>query len=134
MDQTQPPAQPPSSVPQSAQPPAQPPAPPPAPAPKQPDMADTVMETALKYSPLKASWWVALLQGLIAAGLGILLLIYPQQAIDAIGPFLALYLLIHGLFEVAGGSNKPRTSSADQIAYYRGIVGAVIGGFLISLL
>jgi uncharacterized membrane protein HdeD (DUF308 family) len=95
--------------------------------------ADYVVETAKKYNPLSAPWWVALVQGLVAAGLGILLLLFPRQAADALAPFLALYILIHGLFEIAAGTNKERTTTAMQIAYYRGIVGAAIGGVLLSL-
>lgn len=95
---------------------------------------DAVVESAKKYAPWAAPWWVALVQGLIAIGLGALILYYRETATTVVGQFLALYLLIHGLFELTAGAAAPRSTMAAQIAFYRGIFGAVVGGVLISLI
>ncbi len=96
--------------------------------------SDAVVASAKKYAPWAAPWWVALVQGLVALGLGALILYYKEQASTVVGQFLALYLLIHGLFELTAGAAAPRSTMAAQIAFYRGVFGAVVGGFLISLI
>ncbi len=96
--------------------------------------ADYVVETAKQYSPLKAAWWVALVQGLVSLGVGILLIVNGARATVVVAQFLALYLLIHGLFEMASMSNRVRNSFAMQVVYYRGALGALFGGVLLSLL
>jgi uncharacterized membrane protein HdeD (DUF308 family) len=96
--------------------------------------ADDIVESAKKYSPFRAAWWVALVQGVLAIGLGLLFWLYPVRAAEALAQFLALYLLIHGLFEINSKAGPASRSMAAQIAYYRGIVGALVGGLLLSLL
>lgn len=96
--------------------------------------ADDIVESAKKYSPFRAAWWVALVQGVLAIGLGLLFWLNPVGATNALSQFLALYLLVHGLFEINGRTGPGPKSTEQQIAFYRGIVGAAVGGLLLSLL
>lgn len=97
-------------------------------------MSDHVVTYSKKLAPWSAPWWVALLQGIFALGLGIALMVWPTEATLLLGQLLALYLLVSGVFEVIEGLRNPRTTTAANISFYKGIVGAVIGGLLLLLI
>jgi hypothetical protein len=82
----------------------------------------------LKNSP----WWLALIQGLVALGAGLYLLVDPTGAKFLIGLLAALYLLVTGLIYTVRGiiARRPGKSSLLLI---RGIVGLVVGGVLLLM-
>jgi uncharacterized membrane protein HdeD (DUF308 family) len=77
-------------------------------------------------------WWLALIQGLVALGAGLYLLIDPTSASLLIGLLAAIYLLVTGLLYTVRGviARRPGKSSLLLI---RGIVGLVVGGILLIL-
>jgi uncharacterized membrane protein HdeD (DUF308 family) len=77
-------------------------------------------------------WWLALIQGLVALGAGLYLLIDPTSASLLIGLLAAIYLLVTGLFYTVRGviARRPGKSSLLLI---RGIIGLVVGGILLIM-
>ncbi len=96
--------------------------------------SDDIVEMAKKYKPWAGSWWNALIQGLLALGLGLLLWFNSADAARILGQFLALYLFVSGLFAIEAGPRMMLGEEGGKIAYYKGVAGALIGGVLIVLL
>lgn len=93
-----------------------------------------VFGRAAKFGPWAAAWWVALLQGLIVAGLGVLYMLNPGEFRAALLQFLTLFLLIMGLIDLMVGLAQPRTTRGATLSYLRGLVGFVGGLVLLSML
>lgn len=93
--------------------------------------SDDIVNAAMKYKPWAGSWWNALIQGLLALGLGIFLYMNPKEATRVFAQFLALYLLISGLFAIEAGPRMLAGEKGGPLAYYKGLAGAVIGGLLV---
>lgn len=77
-------------------------------------------------------WWLALIQGLVALGAGLFLLIDPTAATFLVGLLAAVYLLVTGLIYTVRGliARRPGKSSLLLI---RGIVGLIFGGILLAM-
>jgi uncharacterized membrane protein HdeD (DUF308 family) len=77
-------------------------------------------------------WWLALIQGLVALGAGLFLLIDPTAAAFLVGLLAAIYLLVTGLIYTARGviARRPGKSSLLLI---RGIIGLIFGGILLAM-
>lgn len=77
-------------------------------------------------------WWLGLIQGLVALGAGLYLLVDPTGAKFLIGLLAAIYLLVTGLIYTVRGiiARRPGKSSLLLI---RGIVGLVVGGVLVLM-
>ncbi len=77
-------------------------------------------------------WWLALIQGLVALGAGLFLLIDPTAATFLVGLLAAIYLLVTGLLYTVRGiiARRPGKSSLLLI---RGIVGLIFGGILLAM-
>ena len=77
-------------------------------------------------------WWLALIQGLVALGAGLFLLIDPTAATFLVGLLAAVYLLVTGLIYTARGiiARRPGKSS---LLLTRGLVGLIIGGLLLAM-
>ncbi|MFZ2362218.1 MAG: DUF308 domain-containing protein [Anaerolineae bacterium] len=77
-------------------------------------------------------WWLGLIQGLVALGAGLYLLVDPTGARFLIGLLAAIYLLVTGLIYTVRGiiARRPGKSSLLLI---RGIVGLVVGGVLVLM-
>lgn len=82
----------------------------------------------LKNSP----WWLSLVQGLVAVGAGVYLLVAPARASLLIGVLAALYLLISGVIHLFRGL-RVRRRTRGSFSLIRGIVGIVIGGAILLL-
>lgn len=95
--------------------------------------SDDIVTLAKKYKPWAGSWWNALIQGLLALGLGIFLFMNPTEATRVLAQFLALYLLISGLFAIEAGPRLLQQEGLGKVSYYKGVAGALIGGTLIFL-
>ncbi len=82
----------------------------------------------LKNSP----WWLAVIQGLVAVGAGLFLLIDPLAATFLVGLLAAIYLLVTGLIYTVRGiiARRPGKSSLLLI---RGIVGLIFGAVLLAM-
>ncbi len=77
-------------------------------------------------------WWLALIQGLVALGAGLFLLIDPTAATFLVGLLAAVYLLVTGLLYTVRGiiARRPGKSSLLLI---RGIIGLIFGGILLAM-
>lgn len=77
-------------------------------------------------------WWLALIQGLVALGAGLFLLVDPTSARFLVGLLAAVYLLVTGLIYTVRGiiARRPGKSSLLLI---RGIVGLIFGGLLLAM-
>ncbi|MFL7840512.1 MAG: hypothetical protein ACK2T4_10195 [Candidatus Promineifilaceae bacterium] len=72
------------------------------------------------------SWWVTLLQGIIAVLLGLYILLGGASAAGNIALVAAVYMLAVGLLALIRGSN-------DRIGRYRGIVAVIVGAIVLLL-
>ncbi len=77
-------------------------------------------------------WWLALIQGLVALGAGLFLLVDPTAATFLVGLLAAIYLLVTGLIYTMRGviARRPGKSSLLLI---RGIIGLIFGGVLLAM-
>lgn len=77
-------------------------------------------------------WWLALIQGLVALGAGLFLLIDPTAAKFLVGLLAAIYLLVTGLIYTMRGviARRPGKSSLLLI---RGVIGLIFGGVLLLM-
>lgn len=82
--------------------------------------------------PNNSPWWFALIQGLVAVGAGLFLLIDPLAATFLVGLLAAIYLLVTGLIYTLRGiiARRPGKSSLLLI---RGIVGLIFGGLILLM-
>ncbi len=82
----------------------------------------------LKNSP----WWLALIQGLVAVGAGLFLLVDPTAATFLVGLLAAIYLLVTGLIYTVRGIIVRRPGKSSLLLI-RGIVGLVFGAVLLAM-
>lgn len=77
-------------------------------------------------------WWLSIIQGLVAVGAGLFLLIDPTAATFLVGLLAAIYLLVTGLIYILRGiiARRPGKSSLLLI---RGIIGLIFGGVLLLM-
>ncbi len=76
------------------------------------------------------SWWLVLVQGIIAIGLGVYILVQSEQAIVYIGMLGAAYIFISGITQTVGTVVQKNEKSKSGLI--RGIAGMVIGGGLLA--
>jgi uncharacterized membrane protein HdeD (DUF308 family) len=77
-------------------------------------------------------WWLALIQGLVALGAGLYLLIDSTSASLLIGLLAAIYLLVTGLLYTVRGVIVRRPGKSSLLLL-RGIIGLVVGGILLIM-
>ena len=78
-------------------------------------------------------WWLALIQGLVALGIGLFMLLDPASASKVIGVLAAVYLLIAGIIHTIRGLARRRVVKRMNVMLIRGIVGLVVGGIILVL-
>lgn len=77
-------------------------------------------------------WWLALIQGLVAVGAGLFLLVDPMAATFLVGLLAAIYLLVTGLIYTVRGIIVRRPGKSSLLLI-RGIVGLIFGGVLLLI-
>jgi uncharacterized membrane protein HdeD (DUF308 family) len=75
-------------------------------------------------------WWLVLIQGIVAIGLGLYIVSQPEQASANIGLLAAAYIFVSGITQTVTASTQ--TSKRTQSGLIRGIAGLVIGGGLLA--
>ena len=78
-------------------------------------------------------WWLALIQGLVALGLGLFMLLDPTAASAVIGLLAAIYLLVAGIVHTIRGLARRRVVKRMNLMLIRGIVGLVVGGIILVI-
>ena len=76
-------------------------------------------------------WWLVLVQGIIAIGLGLYIVAQRDQATTYIGLLAAAYIFISGITQAIGATTQG--SKRSKTGLIRGITGLVIGGGLLAL-
>jgi uncharacterized membrane protein HdeD (DUF308 family) len=77
-------------------------------------------------------WWLALIQGLVALGAGLFLLVDPTAATFLVGLLAAIYLLVTGLIYTVRGVIGRRPAKSNLLLI-RGIIGLIFGGVLLAM-
>ena len=78
-------------------------------------------------------WWLALIQGLVALGLGLFMLLDPTAASAVIGLLAAVYLLVAGIVHTIRGLARRRVVKRMNLMLIRGILGLIVGGIILVL-
>ena len=78
-------------------------------------------------------WWLALIQGLVALGLGLFMLLDPTAASAVLGLLAAIYLLVAGIVHTIRGLARRRAVKRMNLMLIRGIVGLIVGGIILVL-
>ena len=76
-------------------------------------------------------WWLALIQGLVALGLGLFMLLDPTAASAVIGLLAAIYLLVAGIVHTIRGLARRRVVKRMNLMLIRGILGLIVGGIIL---
>jgi len=77
-------------------------------------------------------WWLVLIEGLIAIGLGLYMLIDQTHASVYLGLVIAAYLVISGLVQTIKGATH-RNAPGGKVDLIRGLVGLIGGGLILIL-
>lgn len=77
-------------------------------------------------------WWLGLIQGLVALGLGLYILVDSQGAVLILGVIGAIYLLVAGIIDAVRGLGL-RSATGDNAVLIRGVIGLAVGGILLLL-
>jgi len=93
-----------------------------------------MIDQAKKLSPIGTSWWVGLIQGILAVLLGFYFMRSPSNVTAVLLQFVALFLVIVGLMDMMAGRSIAKRSSADTVSFWRGVVGFVGGFVVLSML
>jgi len=75
-------------------------------------------------------WWLVLVQGIVAIGLGVYIMAQREQAIVYIGMLAAAYIFVSGITQAIGSTVQKNKKSTSGLI--RGIAGVVIGGGLLA--
>lgn len=102
-------------------------------APSSEQVTSLMIDQAKRLNPLASAWWIGLIQGSLAAALGLLFWMRPTGAAGVLLQFVALFLVIVGLMDLMAGMSGPRRDSAESIAFWRGLVGFFGGLIMLSL-
>ena len=78
-------------------------------------------------------WWLGLIQGLVALGLGLFMLVDPTTAGLTIGLLAAIYLLVAGVIHTIRGLARRRVVKRTNLMLIRGIAGLVVGGIILFM-
>ena len=78
------------------------------------------------------SWWLILVEGIVALALGMYLLVAPSQAWFYVGALAAVFLLVSGLIDFFGNLFS-RLLLRSRARRFRGLVGIFFGGILLLL-
>lgn len=79
----------------------------------------------------KSPWWLGLIQGLVALGLGLFLVLDRGSASFIIGLLAAIYLLVAGIIQTIRGLGL-RSADKGSMVLIRGLVGLVFGAILLA--
>jgi uncharacterized membrane protein HdeD (DUF308 family) len=80
----------------------------------------------------KSPWWLGLVQGLVALGLGLYLVFSRDSATFIIGTLAAIYLVVAGAIQTIRGRGL-QSAGKGSIVLIRGVVGLVFGIVLLAL-
>lgn len=80
--------------------------------------------------PIRNYWWVMLLEGLAAIGLGLFLFFQTAATLVVLTMFMGAYWLVDGIFKVIGAFSGQRGDRSWWLLLLAGIL-AIIGGVIV---
>jgi uncharacterized membrane protein HdeD (DUF308 family) len=81
-------------------------------------------------TPLRSYWWVLLLEGLAALGLGLFLFFQPAVTLVVLTTFMGAYWLVDGIFKVVGAFSGQRSDRSWWLLLLSGLL-AIIAGLVV---
>lgn len=93
------------------------------------DLSDQAMEAAKQLAPWKTSlpWWVVLIEGLVVAGIGLMVILDPQGANVNLALALSAGLLIAGLLQIWDIWKERVPEKIDSLVGARAGIGVYAG-------
>ena len=90
-----------------------------------------------KASPIQKSapWWLAVVEGAVAAVLGIYLIVDPRGAASIFGIVLSIMLLVSGALQTYAGmrARSADPGSTSTLILVRGLIGLITGALILIL-
>jgi uncharacterized membrane protein HdeD (DUF308 family) len=99
-------------------------------SPSSPSTSDPDDLTVVVVTPtsLRALWWIPLILGLVAAVIGVIVIVWPEATVKVVAVLFGINLLIYGVMRVIQAILAPVDSVALRILYgLLGVVSIVIG-------
>jgi uncharacterized membrane protein HdeD (DUF308 family) len=81
---------------------------------------------------VRRTWWVPLVQGLAALGIGLMLWTRPGPTLIALTMFLGAYWLVSGVSDVIGAVSRRESDRHWGLALLSGLLGALAGLLLLG--
>ena len=79
------------------------------------------------------NWGVLLSMGIVLAGFGVAVMVWPQATVGIIAVLLGLALLISGLFSIVGSITRPdRPTAARVLMGISGVLSMILGAVALS--
>jgi uncharacterized membrane protein HdeD (DUF308 family) len=78
------------------------------------------------------SWWILLLSGIAALGIGLLTLANPQITASALLIYIAVWAIVTGLFEIAASIRLRKEIHGEIWVALAGLVSVAFGVFLLA--
>jgi uncharacterized membrane protein HdeD (DUF308 family) len=102
----------------------------------QKEKEDNMNELSLAADTMKTvvrkTWWIALIQGICAVIIGVLLLTQPAGTLITLAIFLGAYWLVGGIFDIIGAFTRRNGDKHWFWSLLGGIISIIAGVFLIS--
>jgi uncharacterized membrane protein HdeD (DUF308 family) len=90
--------------------------------------ADDLTVVVVTPPSLRALWWIPLILGLVAAVIGVIVIVWPEATVKVVAVLFGINLLIYGVMRVIQAVLAPVDSVALRILYgLLGVVSIVIG-------
>ncbi|MFJ9148827.1 HdeD family acid-resistance protein [Streptomyces sp. NPDC102270] len=77
----------------------------------------------------RAAWQVVLLTGVASLVLGVLVLVWPDASLLAVGVLFGVYLLISGVFQLVAAFGTHKTTALRVLAFISGTLSILLGLF-----
>ena len=86
------------------------------------------------FANLFISWWLFALRGFLAVVFGLLVLIWPQQAMPGLVVIFGAFVLIDGLFGLLAGFGTMGSNERWWMALLQGVAGIIVGSMALMSL
>lgn len=86
--------------------------------------------TVSTYGAVRSYWWVLLLEGLAAVGLGLFLFFQPATTLIVLTTFMGAFWLVDGIFKVIGAFTGKSGDRSWWLLLLAGLL-AIIGGVIV---
>lgn len=91
----------------------------------------SIIRSLVHINGMRGAWWLTLLFGIIALGLGVYLVRHPQTSFATIILLVGFTFIIEGIFEVISGLFSDKTASGKTLAVIVGALGVLAGIFIL---